>query len=116
MSDKLKSKPEYNMAEEARFQNILLEEIRSSVQLVAEGVSGLGERMDQRFEQVDKRFDQVDQRLMRVEGKVMTLETQMTRVESGLAQHSKDIKELRIDVNRHDDDIITLKAAVGIKT
>lgn len=115
MPDKSKPKPEYNMAEEARFQNILLEEIRSSVRLVAEGVAGLSERMDQRFEQVDNRFDQVDQRLMRVESKVMTLETQMTRVESTLTHHNKEMLDLRKDVNRHDDDVVALKTAVGIK-
>ena len=48
---------------------VVLEDIRSQVKGVAEGVSALDEKMDRRFKTVDERLGKVDEnlRLMRAE-------------------------------------------------
>lgn len=71
-------KPEYNMAEETRYQSILLEEMRSNFQLLSEGLIGLGERMDLRFEEQEAK----------VNARLDVLEVVVQR-------NSKDIQELR---------------------
>lgn len=87
---------EYDMAEETRFQNILLEEIQGSLKLLAEGIAGLGERMDR----LEHRMDRLEQRMDRLERRMDGVEHRMSSFEAAVLQHNQDIFNLRKAVNQ----------------
>lgn len=92
------------MAEEVRSYNILLEEMRGHFQLLSEGQGALTEKVDG----LDRKVDRLELRMDQFEIAMLQYNLEMKR-------HNQVMETLRKDVNRHDDDIGTLKAAVGIK-
>jgi hypothetical protein len=104
-------KSEYDMAQEVRASNILLEEMRGHFQLVMEGLGSLTGKVDGlevKVTGLEHRMDQFELAMLEY-----NLITQEHRRE--MQRHNQVMEVLRKDVNRHDDDIVTLKTAVGIK-
>lgn len=95
---------EYKMAEEVRSYNILLEEMRGHFQLVTEGLCALVEKVDG----LDRKVEGLEHRMDQFELAMLQYNLEMKR-------HNHVMETLRKDVNHHDDDIVTLKTAVGIK-
>lgn len=113
MADDSKQTPksEYDMAEEVRSYNILLEEMRGHFQLLSEGVCALTEKVDG----LDRKVDGLDRKVDRLELRMDQFEIAMLQYNLEMKRHNQVMESLRKDINRHDDDIVTLKTAVGVK-
>lgn len=115
MSD---NKSEYEMAEEVRSYNILLEEMRGHFQLLSEGQCALTEKvdgLDRKVDGLDRRMDQFELAMLAYNRIAQEHRREMQRHNIEMKRHNQVMESLRKDVNRHDDDIGTLKTAVGIK-
>ena len=87
--------------ERARFE-ILLEEVRSALQTVAEGHGSLVQRMDrleQRMDRLEQRLDRVEQRLDLLERRVDALEN---AVLTGFREVRRDIQQLAQRLDLHE--------------
>lgn len=112
-------KPEYDMAEEVRSFNILMEEMRGHFQLLSEGLTGLGERMDRRFDEQDTkfnaRFDDLETAVGLNGRDIHALQEDVGGLKQDVAGLHTKFDHLGKRVNQHDDDITILKSAVGIQ-
>lgn len=104
-------KSEYDMAEEVRSYNILLEEMRGHFQLLSEGLCGLTEKVDG----LDRKVDGLDRKVCGLEHRMDQFELAMLQYNKEMKRHNAVMETLRKDVNRHGDDIGNLKTVVGIK-
>lgn len=102
---------EYKMAEEVRSYNILLEEMRGHFQLLSEGLCALTEKVNG----LDQKVDGLGRKVDRLELRMDQFEIAMLQYNREMKRHNQVMETLRRDVNRHDDDIVTLKTAAGIK-
>jgi chromosome segregation ATPase len=77
---------------------VLLEDLKSTIQTVAEGVVMANEhlaRHDHRFDQHDERLDRLDVRMGRLEGRMERVEGRMERVEEAVLDLAKDVRILK---------------------
>jgi hypothetical protein len=79
------------MTEERTRFEVLLENIQSNVQVIAEGHGALVERLDRmelkfecRFDQFERRFDQLDVRVQGLEGFASDAQQRLQRIETHL--------------------------------
>jgi archaellum component FlaC len=84
-------------AAEARFL-VLMEDVRSRMSGIGEGVLALGERMDRFEARVEQRFDRVEGRLDRVEADVAVLKTDVRSLKDDVSMLKADVSVLTLDV------------------
>jgi len=79
--EELRAEMRAGHAETRRHFDVMAEDLKSRIQLVAEGVLLVDEKLErfraevhERFEAVDRRFEAVDQRFLRLETRVGALE------------------------------------------
>ena len=93
----------------ASYVGAILEEVRSHVRLLGEGMQGMRESMDRQLSEfradVDGRFDRVEVRLGRVE-------TDMASFKADVATVKADVASLKTDVAAAKVDLALVKSAV----
>lgn len=86
---------------------VILEDMRDSIKLVAEGQIGLERQMNVRFEQVDARFDQMDARFGQMDrefaqvkaNQKITLE-HLFNVDERFETLEKEVQEIKLELVR----------------
>jgi chaperonin cofactor prefoldin len=86
LRDELRAEMRAGDAETRRHFDVVAEDLKSRIQLVAEGVLLVDEKLErfrvevhERFEAMDRRFEAIDQRFMRLETRVGALEVTVAR-------------------------------------
>lgn len=120
-----KNPPPYkNRAEEiAHYNGVLIENLRDEFRMVIEHVDGVKEqlirRMDERFAKQDGRFDVIEAVLRHHSQMLQTNEERWTRnevrlegIESRLGGIESKLDQVIEKVERHDQEITTIKAVI----
>ena len=91
--DELRAEMRVGDAETRRHFDVVAEDLKSRIQLVAEGVLLVDEKLErfraevhERFEAVDRRFEAVDRRFEAIDQRFMRLETRVGALEVTVAQ------------------------------
>jgi phage shock protein A len=77
---------------------VLLEDVRSGLKGVAEGVTALGDRLDRFEARIEERFDRVESRLDRVEADVAVLKTDVAAIKTDVAVLKTDMGLVKVAV------------------
>ena len=88
---------------EARAFVVVLEEIRAQNKAFGEGLQGLGERLQGLGERMDARFDAVDRRFEGIELRLGRVEEDIGLVKSSVLDHSRELKEVRMALEKKVD-------------
>ena len=93
LRDELRAEMRAGDSETRRHFDVVAEDLKSRIQLVAEGVVLVDEKLErfraevhERFETVDRRFEAVDRRFEAIDQRFMRLETRVGALEVTVAQ------------------------------
>ena len=93
LRDELRAEMRAGDSETRRHFDVVAEDLKSRIQLVAEGVVLVDEKLErfraevhERFEAVDRRFEAVDRRFEAIDQRFMRLETSVGALEVTVAQ------------------------------
>ncbi|MBU1852944.1 MAG: hypothetical protein KJ957_02730 [Candidatus Omnitrophica bacterium] len=100
--------PEYDSQ---RQQNVLLERIEKKVDTIAEGHSGLGRKIDktnERLDEMDGRLQIISSNISGHSSKLAEHDKRFDRIESVVLENSRDIKEVKANVERIEQKLDTV--------
>jgi archaellum component FlaC len=96
---------ENNEVKDKNYTAVLLEEISGNVKLLAEGISGLDEKMDRKFGEMDERFDAIDRRFGGIDARLNGMDKRFDGID-------KNFKAVFEYLSRIEDEFLDLKATV----
>ena len=90
---------------------VMIEDLKSTIQAVADGVVMANEhltRHDARFDQLELRMDRQEGRMDRLDGRMERMEGRMDRIEQAVLDLAGDVRVLKRDVSELKTDLATV--------